>query len=85
MYAWVGVGWGISASFVIDAPSAVPRKNDWPWLAWDGAELIVGRAPLNRYGGEKISGAVLGNAEPSGCPPPPRATRPSGKQVADEW
>ncbi len=53
-----------------------------PLLAWEGAEVIVGRVPWDRYGGEKISSVL---------PPPPapvspaEKTRPSGSRTAEEW
>jgi hypothetical protein len=34
------------------APSGVCTKNDVPYFTCAGADVIVGRAPLNRYGGE---------------------------------
>ena len=44
----------------------------------------MGRGPLNRYGGEKISyDSSLGTA-PS-LPLPPTSTRPSGRSNATEW
>ena len=51
----------IQVTFVMLAASGVPTKKVWPYPTLVGAELIVGRAPLNRYGGEYTS-AVAGGA-----------------------
>ena len=42
----------------IPAASAVATENVAPYWSTSGALPIVGRAPLNRYGGEKISARV---------------------------
>ena len=43
----------MSATDLIEVASGVPTVKLLPyWIAFVGAELIVGRAPLNRYGGE---------------------------------
>jgi len=39
-------------TFVMLAASGVSTKKVWPYPTLVGAELIVGRAPWNRYGGE---------------------------------
>ncbi len=57
----------------------VPTKKVWPYPTLVGAELIVGRAPLNRYGGEYTSAV----APPKS--PPPETTRPSGRRSAVAW
>ena len=33
---------------------SVPTLNELPYWTVDGAEVMVGRIPLKRYGGEKI-------------------------------
>jgi hypothetical protein len=48
-----------------------------------GTDAIVGRVPLNRYGGEKIS-AVRKSAAGLSRPPPATSTRPSGRSKAVE-
>ena len=50
--ACVTDGERISETFVIDAASGVVTSKLEPQLAPPGAEPIVGRVPLNRYGGE---------------------------------
>ena len=45
----------IQVTFVMLAASGVPTKNVWPYPTLVGAEEIVGRAPLKRYGGEYTS------------------------------
>jgi hypothetical protein len=42
----------ISVTFEMLVASGVPMKNDSPYAALAGAEVIVGREPWNRYGGE---------------------------------
>src|SRR5688500_5340004 len=49
-----------------------------------GAAAIVGRAPLNRYGGEKVS-ADAKSVAPAVRPPPAISTRPSGSSSAVDW
>ena len=43
---------GIIVTVVILAASGVSTKNTSPYAAPLGADVIVGRAPLKRYGGE---------------------------------
>jgi hypothetical protein len=57
--------------------SGVPTKNDCPYPTLDGADVIVGGEPWNRYGGEYIS------AEAPALPPADK-TRPSGNNAAME-
>ena len=56
--------------------SGVPTKNDCPYATPEGADVIVGREPWNRYGGEYISAV--------GPELPPDKTRPSGNSTAME-
>jgi hypothetical protein len=69
----------INVTFVMLVAFGVPTKNELPYPTLPGADEIVGRAPLNRYGGEytsaDIAGAVL---------PPADKTRPSGNRSAME-
>ena len=40
-------------TLVIAAPSGVPMNSDWPYPTRSGVvPVMVGRAPLNKYGGE---------------------------------
>src|SRR5262245_33120787 len=66
------------------ALSGVATVNEVPYATEDGADEIVGRAPLKRYGGEKIS-AVRWSATPVSEPPPATRTRASGSSTAVEW
>jgi hypothetical protein len=66
----------ISVTLEMLAPSGVPTKNDSPYATLVGADVIVGREPWNRYGGEYISTV--------GDKPPPDKTRPSGNNIAME-
>ena len=50
--ACVTDGERISETFVIDAAFGVVTSKLVPYCAPPGADVIVGRAPLNRYGGE---------------------------------
>jgi hypothetical protein len=46
----------INVTFVMAAPSGVATASLWPYAAAAGvAPVIVGRGPLNRYGGEYSS------------------------------
>jgi hypothetical protein len=45
-------GSAISVIFEILVALGVPTKNDCPYPTLVGADVIVGREPLNRYGGE---------------------------------
>jgi hypothetical protein len=68
--------------------SGVATANAPPYAIFDGADVTVGRVPLNRYGGEKISASgwfVSPLAVSAGCPPPIDITRPSGRSTAVEW
>jgi len=56
----------------------VPTKNDCPYATLVGADVIVGREPWNRYGGEYISAELPPNV------PPADKTRPSGNSRATE-
>jgi hypothetical protein len=58
------------------AASGVLTEKDCPYARLAGADVIVGREPRNRYGGEYISAE-----EPFGCPPADK-TRPSAKSTA---
>jgi hypothetical protein len=60
------------------AASGVPTKNDCPYATLEGADVIVGREPWNRYGGEYISAVGPASA------PPADKTRPSGNNTAME-
>ena len=60
------------------AASGVPTNISWPLRALVGADVIVGRGPANRYGGEKYSLCVYPL-------PPVDSTRPSGISMAIEW
>jgi hypothetical protein len=50
-------------TLVMAVASGVPTKNLSPYPTLVGEELIVGRGPWNRYGGEYTS-AVAGGAPP---------------------
>jgi hypothetical protein len=67
----------ISVTLEMPAASGVPTKNDSPYATLVGADVIVGREPWNRYGGEYIS------AEAPALPPADK-TRPSGNNIAME-
>jgi hypothetical protein len=73
---WVVEEIPISVTLEMLAASGVPTKNDCPYPTLVGADVIVGREPWNRYGGEYISAV---RAEP-----PPDKTRPSGNNIAME-
>jgi hypothetical protein len=45
---WVTEGSASSVTFEMLVASGVPTKNDCPYPTLAGAELIVGREPLNR-------------------------------------
>ena len=53
--AWVTEPSRIQRTSVTCAAFGVATANVCPYPTVDGAEVIVGRAPLKRYGGEKIS------------------------------
>jgi hypothetical protein len=65
----------ISVTLEMLVASGVPTKNDSPYATLVGADVIVGREPWNRYGGEYIS------AEAPALPPADK-TRPSGNNIA---
>jgi hypothetical protein len=67
----------ISVTLEMLVASGVPTKNDSPYATLVGADVIVGREPWNRYGGEYIS------AEAPALPPADK-TRPSGNNIAME-
>src|SRR5678815_4823606 len=73
----------ISATEAIDAASGVLTVKLPPYDSAEGEPVIAGRAPLNRYGGEKIS-AVRWSATPLSDPPPETGTRASGRSSAVE-
>src|SRR5205823_522197 len=54
------------------------RDRGYPAAVQDEEHVVAGRAPLKRYGGEKIS--ALGWLSP-----PSDRTRPSGRSSALEW
>ena len=57
-----------------------------PYSIVDGASAIVGRGPLNRYGGENTSAVVSSTiCEPSSRPLPASSTRPSGSSSEELW
>ena len=56
----------------------VPTKNCCPYVMLVGADVMVGREPLNRYGGEYTSADDPPNV------PPADKTRPSGNSSAME-
>ena len=68
----------ISVTFVTRAASGVVTVKVVPGVTTPGAALTMGRAPLKRYGGEKISAECL-------LRPPALSTRPSGSSSAVEW
>jgi hypothetical protein len=74
---WVVEESAISVTLEMLAASGVPTKNDSPYPTLEGADVIVGREPWNRYGGEYIS------AEAPALPPADK-TRPSGNNIAME-
>ena len=45
-------GSAIIEMFVILVALGVPTKNDCPYVMLDGNDVILGRVPLKRYGGE---------------------------------
>jgi hypothetical protein len=53
-----------------------------PWPTVVGTAVTVGRGPINRYGGLKIS-MLNWLSNPSG--PPAVSTRPSGTSTETEW
>src|SRR2546428_13727407 len=65
------------------AVSGVATVNGVPYASVDPTAAIVGRGPLKRYGGEKIS-AVGWSATPVSEPPPATSTRASGRSSAVE-
>src|SRR5690349_4723193 len=69
------------------AASGVWTLMPVPYAAVAGAEVITGLAPLNRYGGEKISELFwsVGASPPLKRPPPRTSTRASGRSRALEW
>jgi hypothetical protein len=69
-------GSAISVTLEMLVASGVPTKNDSPYATLVGADVIVGREPWNRYGGEYISAW--------GPDPPADKTRPSGNNIAME-
>jgi hypothetical protein len=70
----------ISVTLKMLVALGVPTKKDSPYPTLDGADVIVGREPWNRYGGEYISA----EAPPPGSPPADK-TRPSGNSNAVAW
>jgi hypothetical protein len=48
-------GSAISVTFEMLVALGVPMKNDCPYAMLVGADVIVGREPWNRYGGEYTS------------------------------
>jgi hypothetical protein len=69
-------------TLTIPATFGVPTVKWLLYWTTVGAEVIVGRAPLNRSGGEKTS--ALGKSGPK-RPPPDTRTRPSGRSTDVEW
>ena len=51
---WVTAAGRISDTLVIEAASGVLTWKLLPYCTTEGLLVMVGRAPLNRYGGEKI-------------------------------
>jgi hypothetical protein len=49
---WVTEERAMSVTLEMLAASGVPTKNDCPYATLVGADVIVGREPRNRYGGE---------------------------------
>ena len=49
---WVSVPSDTRLTAAIDAASGVDTEMVEPYVVDDGAEVIVGRGPLNRYDGE---------------------------------
>ena len=66
----------ISVTFEMLVALGVPTKNNRPYPMLVGNDVIVGRDPLKRYGGEYIS------AEAPPVSPPADKTRPSGSNRA---
>ncbi len=72
-------GWISTARLVVSGVAMVKLA---PFAACAGDDVMVGRAPRDRYGGVKISSVL---------PPPPAPvspaenTRPSGSRTAEEW
>src|ERR1043165_4624975 len=83
---WVTVPSFISTTEPMLAASGVCTLMPVPYAAVDGAELMTGLAPLNRYGGEKISELFwsVGASPPLKRPPPRASTRASGRSRALE-
>src|SRR3979409_992282 len=80
--AWVVEPSRIRLTLAMPAASGELTLNELPYLTTEGAAVMVGRAPLKRYGGEKISAfRWSGPASPL----PAVRTRPSGSRIAVEW
>jgi hypothetical protein len=76
----------IRTTFSIEAASGVSTVNEVPYCMRFGAAVIVGRGPLCRYGGEKISEVCsFGISEPSSRPEPASRMRPSGSSIDVLW
>src|SRR6185369_11368040 len=77
----------ISTTEPMLAASGVWTLRPDPYAAVEGAAVITGRAPLKRYGGEKISELFwsVGASPPLKRPPPRTSTRASGRSRALEW
>src|SRR2546428_14036201 len=71
----------MSATDEMLALSGVATVNGVPYASVDPTAAIVGREPLKRYGGEKIS-AVGWFAEPVSEPPPATSTPAIGGSSA---
>jgi hypothetical protein len=68
----------ISVTLEMVVASGVPTKNDCPYATLAGADVIAGREPWNRYGGEYTSAEAPPNT------PPADKTLPSGNSRAME-
>src|ERR1041385_278910 len=75
---WVVDPARMKVTWLMEATSGVPTKTVWPYPALVGAELMLGRAPAKRYGGENSCAF----APPTF--PPAESTRPSGSSSAVE-
>ena len=65
--------------------SGVPTVNADPSATVAGDDVIVGRGPRKRYGGEKISYVSVALPPSKGPSSPADQTRPSGRSRAVEW
>jgi hypothetical protein len=81
-FEWVVDPGAMSATLRMVAPSGVSTRNCDAYATGEETWPTVGRAPANRYGGEKISAFSSKYGDHS---PPAATTRPSGSSSAVEW